>query len=200
MLKELKGMNLAQFLRMRMLDILEEAEEARANQIGEVLTNDGLSRDVYAIAKFYDAEDAWTEVASKIMFDGRLRRTGGNVHYRYYRNSRKRKFCSLKVNPKIPTSREGINQYFQIIQHELAHIITRASDDDQKFIDFCKKHHIHLSHDVDFDRYKIYCTHCETILGGFVHKTKTVKSIMNGQKRYTCSHCGSPELIIKQKH
>ena len=172
-----------------------EIKMREGKTIGECVSN--VKYDVMKMAQFMDCVKSVYNKTKRIMFDGRLRSSSGNIEFG------SSGFESIKINPKLPATDKGIDEYFDTIKHELVHGITRADDCEQEFIACCKKNNIGLSHNIDEIgenyNYQIICNDCGRGLNKYKRMTGRAKKIDDGNKnnRYHCV-CGSYNLKVNK--
>lgn len=181
-------------------DRFREIYSPTIDSIGDSLNNDDLRRDVRMMAKYLGHEDKLDEL-NEIKFDGRLKRSAGSISYLKNRRNGElvKNYQTFKINSNIPNNEEGIEEYFNTIKHELAHLITRAEDGERDFIKYCRKHNIGQSHSLSFDyryNYFIVCDECHSVLKRQVNKTDRLERI---EKHASCGGCGNKDLRLLTK-
>ena len=91
-----------------------------------------------------------------------------------------------------------------VIKHELLHIITKAGDDDPKFITACRKNNVKLNGDGNYNslpkldnyRYATVCKFCGSLLRKYQRLSGYAKKVLENPELYRCLICNTSGYII----
>lgn len=156
------------------------------------ITKDDLWDEVKKAVEFLDSDGfhKWMSKINKVKFNGRLRSSGGRVVHKRGELDNYR----VEFNPALPAE-----EFEDTVRHEVAHIITGASDNDEIFKEYCRENGIRLSlknmlkTSEDY-KYQIACENC----GGkrkYKRWSDRLDSIEEHSDLWRCGGCGETDVL-----
>jgi predicted SprT family Zn-dependent metalloprotease len=163
----------------------------------EGISKTDLVGEVKKAIEFLDNDrfHKWMSKIKEIKYNGRLRSSGGRVVHKRGELDNYR----VEFNPALP-----LEEFEDTVRHEVAHIITGATDSDEVFKSYCREHGIRLSlkdmlKTAESYKYKVVCEGCKTITSKYKRNTSKLKRIRREPRLWKCGRCGEVgDLVVKE--